>query len=88
MGCFAHDSRAILEVTDNGIGMAPEVVARCRETHFSTKRDNALYQGMHTGMGLGLAFVDVILKHHLADLQIDSSPFQGTTIRAVFPLQP
>jgi signal transduction histidine kinase len=85
MRCYADNSHAILEVSDNGVGMAAEVVARCRETHFSTKRDNALYHGLHTGMGLGLAFVDVILKHHQAELQIDSTSLKGTTMRAIFP---
>src|SRR5262249_19054759 len=50
---------AVLEVRDNGIGMTEEVRRRCTETHFSTKRDNALYEGHSTGMGLGLSFVTV-----------------------------
>jgi signal transduction histidine kinase len=86
MRCFAEGDHAVLEINDNGIGMESDVVARCRETHFSTKRDNALYQGMHTGMGLGLAFVDVILNHHQANLHIESTRLKGTTMRAVFPL--
>src|SRR5262249_39114523 len=48
---------AVLEVEDNGAGMTEEVRRRCTETHFSTKRDNALYEGNSTGMGLGLSFV-------------------------------
>ena len=50
---------AVLEVRDNGVGMTEEVRRRCTETHFSTKRDNALYEGHSTGMGLGLSFVAV-----------------------------
>src|SRR5262249_4983978 len=61
--------RAILEVQDNGIGMTQEVRRRCTETHFSTKRDNALYEGAAAGMGLGLSFVVVILEHHGAALE-------------------
>src|SRR5258707_12958547 len=37
--------RALLEVQDNGIGMTEEVRRRCIETHYSTKRDNAIYEG-------------------------------------------
>jgi signal transduction histidine kinase len=78
--------RALLEVQDNGIGMTEEVRRRCTETHFSTKRNNALFAGLSAGMGLGLSFVVVILEHHQARLEIESQPLQGTTFRIVFPL--
>jgi signal transduction histidine kinase len=75
----------VLEVSDNGAGMSEDVRRRCTETHFSTKRDNAIYEGHSTGMGLGLAFVVAILNHHHAALEIDSAPLQGTTFRIRFP---
>ncbi len=78
---------AILEVADNGIGMTEEVRRRCLEPHFTTKRDNALYEGNTTGMGLGLSFVQTILEHHRGQLQIVSQPDQGTTIRLRLLLQ-
>jgi signal transduction histidine kinase len=80
------EGRAVLEVQDNGIGMTEEVRRRCTETHFSTKRDNALYEGASTGMGLGLSFVVVILEHHRATLEIESEPLHGTTFRVGLPL--
>src|SRR5262249_51610603 len=75
----------ILEVSDNGAGMSDEVRRRCTETHFSTKRDNAIYEGHSTGMGLGLSFVVAIPEHHHATLTIDSTPLRGTTFRVRFP---
>jgi len=78
--------QAVLEVQDNGIGMTEEVRRRCTETHFSTKRDNALHEGNTTGMGLGLSFVVVILEHHQATLEIESEPLRGALFRARFPL--
>jgi signal transduction histidine kinase len=81
-----QSDRAVFEVQDNGIGMTEEVRRRCTETHFSTKRNNALYEGYNSGMGLGLSFVVVILNHHRATLEIDSEPLQGTTFRISFPL--
>jgi signal transduction histidine kinase len=77
---------AILDVIDNGIGMTEQVKANCLETHFSTKRDNALYEGHAAGMGLGLSFVAVVLEHHRATLVIDSSPRKGMTFRILFPI--
>ncbi len=78
--------KAVLEVQDNGIGMTEDVRRRCTETHFSTKRDNALYEGNSTGMGLGLSFVVVILGHHQAALEIESEPLKGALFRITFPM--
>jgi signal transduction histidine kinase len=75
----------VLEVSDNGAGMTSEVRQRCTETHFSTKRDNALYEGHSTGMGLGLSFVVAILEHHHGKLEIESESMRGTTFRARLP---
>ncbi len=75
----------VLEVQDNGAGMTEEVRRRCVETHFTTKRDNAIYEGHSTGMGLGLSFVVAILEHHHARLEIESEPLKGAVLRARFP---
>lgn len=75
----------ILEVVDNGIGMNEKVKARCTEAHFTTKRNDALFEGLNAGMGLGLSFVTMVLNHHQARLEIDSAQYQGATFRANFP---
>jgi signal transduction histidine kinase len=80
-----QSDQVVLEVSDNGAGMTAEVRQRCTETHFSTKRDNALYEGHSTGMGLGLSFVVAILEHHHGKLEIESEPMHGTTFRAKLP---
>ncbi len=80
--------RVILEVQDNGLGMSEEVRRRCTETHFSTKRNNALFAGLSAGMGLGLSFVTVILGHHGAALEVVSELLQGATFRVSFPAAP
>jgi signal transduction histidine kinase len=80
--------KVVLEIEDNGIGMTEEVRRRCTETHFSTKRDNALFAGFSAGMGLGLSFVVMILEHHRAKLEIASEPLRGAKFRVLFPLAP
>ena len=75
----------LLEVRDNGIGMTDEIRQRCFETHFTTKRNNALYEGYNAGMGLGLSFVMAVLEHHGAQIEIESEPLKGTTFRIRFP---
>jgi signal transduction histidine kinase len=80
-----HGDEVVLEVADNGAGMTEEVRRRCTETHFSTKRDNAIYEGHSTGMGLGLSFVVAILEHHRARLEVESERLHGTTFRLHFP---
>jgi signal transduction histidine kinase len=79
------DGHPVLEVQDNGIGMTPEARQHCTEPHYSTKRNNALYAGMSAGMGLGLSFVQMILEHHGATIEIESEPFQGARFRVRFP---
>jgi signal transduction histidine kinase len=83
---YRDGDQAVLEVRDNGIGMTEEVRRRCTETHFSTKRDNAKYQGDTVGMGLGLSFVTAVLTSHGAKLEVESEPFKGALFRLRFPL--
>jgi len=75
----------VLEVRDNGIGMTEDVRRNCLKTHFTTKRDNALYEGYSAGMGLGLSFVAVVLEHHGATLEIESVPLRGSLFRVRIP---
>lgn len=81
-----QESWALLEVSDNGIGMTDDVRHRCLEPHFTTKRNNAVYEGNTTGMGLGLSFVDTVFRHHDARLEIESATGQGALFRARFAL--
>lgn len=80
------EKQVVLEVSDNGIGMTDDVRENCMKTHFSTKRNNALFAGLSAGMGLGLSFVSVILTHHRARLDVESKPLKGATFRVAFPV--
>jgi len=50
---------------------------RCLEPFYTTKGER--------GTGLGLAMVYGMVQRHSAELEIDSAPGQGTTVRLSFP---
>ncbi len=66
----------VVEVTDSGVGMDEETRRRCLEPFFTTKGER--------GTGLGLAMVYGVIQRHSADLEIESMPDQGTTVRLSF----
>lgn len=68
----------VVRLTDTGIGMPPEVMQRVFDPFFSTKRGR--------GSGLGLSVVYGIVKRHRGDIQLDSTPGQGTTFTLTFPV--
>lgn len=66
-----------IEVIDNGHGISPENRARMFELFFSTRKG---------GTGLGLAIVSRIAKAHGAEIDVESEPGSGTTIRLRLPI--
>ena len=76
----AHDAAAQvwIEVEDTGVGMDEDTSRRCFEPFFTTKGER--------GSGLGLAMVYGIVQRHGADIEIESEPGRGTTVRLCFPL--
>jgi PAS domain S-box-containing protein len=70
-------NRIQLEVTDTGIGMDEETRSRCLELFFTTKGAR--------GTGLGLAMVYGTVERHGGEIQIQSQPGAGTTVRLIFP---
>ena len=66
-----------VEVSDSGIGMNEETRRRCLEPFFTTKGER--------GTGLGLAMVYGIVQRHHGEIEIDSAPGKGTTMRMLFP---
>jgi signal transduction histidine kinase/ActR/RegA family two-component response regulator/HAMP domain-containing protein len=72
-----HESLVHVEVTDTGVGMDDETRRRCLEPFFTTKGER--------GTGLGLAMVYGMIQRHSAEMEIDSTPGSGTTIRLIFP---
>ena len=73
-----ENDRAVIRVNDTGTGMSETVRQRCLEPFFSTKGER--------GTGLGLSMVYGIIERHRGQLEVQSSPGQGTTFIIRLPL--
>ncbi|MCK7615077.1 PAS-domain containing protein [Roseibium sediminicola] len=63
--------RCVLEVSDNGPGIAEDILARIFEPFFTTKE-------VGEGTGVGLAFSHRIIDTHGGLLEVTSTPGEGT----------
>jgi signal transduction histidine kinase len=70
------DDMARIEITDNGPGIQPEVLASVSTPFFSTKPD---------GLGVGLSISKSIAKHHGGKLSIDNHPDGGAVVVLQLP---
>jgi PAS domain S-box-containing protein len=74
----AEDGSLVAEISDTGIGIAPENVAKLYDPFYTTK-------GVGRGTGLGLAVSYGIVQEHTGRITVDSTPGQGTTFRITLP---
>jgi len=70
------DAFVFISVTDNGPGMAAEVLDKVFDPFFST-RDG--------GTGLGLTIVHRIIDQHGGRVEVESGPGEGTTFTVALP---
>ncbi len=75
-------SEIVLKVSDTGIGIPLEHQARIFERFYRVDKSHSKEVG---GTGLGLSIVKHAAKIHNAKIQVDSTPYQGTTITVRFP---
>jgi two-component system nitrogen regulation sensor histidine kinase NtrY len=70
--CVPRDGRVVLEVADDGSGIAAAVLPRIFEPHFSTRT---------AGSGLGLAISRQLVESWGGEIAIASAEGRGTTVR-------
>jgi signal transduction histidine kinase len=73
---------AWIEVSDTGIGMAPDVQARIF-TKFYRAPDAQRLEAQ--GLGLGLSLVRQLVAAHRGRVEVRSAPGQGSTFRVMLP---
>lgn len=78
-----HDQAAgtvVLTLADEGLGIAPEHLARLTDPFFTTKRESG-------GTGLGLSVSATIVNEHSGALTFESTPGTGTTVSLTLPIR-
>jgi signal transduction histidine kinase len=75
----AEGDGVVVDVSDTGVGIAPELLLRITEPLYSTKA---------RGLGLGLAIARSILDKNQATLRVASEPGRGSTFIVRLPAAP
>ncbi|HKR00169.1 MAG TPA: ATP-binding protein [Pyrinomonadaceae bacterium] len=73
-----NDETIVIEISDTGMGIAPENVAKIYDPFYTTK-------GVGRGTGLGLAVTYGIVQEHAGHIAVESTPGKGTTFRITLP---
>ena len=75
---MVDDGSLVVEISDTGIGIAPENVAKIYDPFYTTK-------GVGQGTGLGLAVSYGIVQEHTGRISVESTPGRGTTFHITLP---
>ena len=73
------EDRLEVRVVDTGCGIPADVLPRVFEPFFTTKRGQ--------GTGLGLSISQAYVRNHHGDMEVESIPNQGTTVRFNLPVR-
>ncbi|MBK9148890.1 MAG: GHKL domain-containing protein [Flavobacteriales bacterium] len=76
----ASGQHVVIRISDTGVGMSDEVMARMYDPFFTTKP-------VGEGTGLGLAIVYGIINEHNGSITVESQPGIGTTFTITLPIR-
>jgi two-component system, OmpR family, sensor histidine kinase BaeS len=79
------DSEAVLEVSDTGIGIAPDDLRHIFTRFWRSDRSRSRATG---GTGIGLAIVRELVRAHDGRIDVDSTPGQGSRFHVTLPALP
>ncbi|MCD8489799.1 MAG: ATP-binding protein [Desertifilum sp.] len=68
-----------IQISDNGVGMSPTVLAKIFDPFFTTKP-----VGSGTGLGLAICY-SIVVEHHGGELNCHSTPGKGTEFTLQIP---
>jgi two-component system, LuxR family, sensor kinase FixL len=75
--CFLDGQQLVFEVTDNGVGLAPDIEENLFSPFVTSKEG---------GMGIGLSVSQSIMQGHGGDIRYRPNPEGGAIFRCEFPL--
>jgi signal transduction histidine kinase len=78
---FREDDQVVVEISDDGPGIPPEVRPRIFDAFFTTKEP-----GKGTGQGLGIAF-SIVVQRHGGNVLVKETGPDGTTFRVELPVE-
>jgi signal transduction histidine kinase len=78
-----EDDRAVLEVSDTGIGISEADMQQLFQRFFRTQRATT---AAIPGVGLGLTIAQAIVHGHEGQISVQSLDGDGTTFRIELPL--
>jgi signal transduction histidine kinase len=74
-----NDNYITVSITDNGIGMPPEVKAKIFEPFYTTKE-------VGKGTGLGMSITYTIIEDHKGTIEVESEVGKGTSFIITLPI--
>ena len=80
---YEEAGHAVFSVTDHGIGMDEEELARITEPFYRVDKARSRADG---GAGLGLSLAEQIVRYHGGTLSFSSKKGEGTTVTVILQL--